>query len=155
LPTVAVNCCVVVATTLVEDGSVSTVIAGTVIEAAATANALDTEVAVTETAKSLAGGPGAVYVIATPLAVAAGATLPHGAVAQDTAQVTPLLLGSPATVAVTGVLAPSNTLAVLGERDKPTDGMVICAGLVFVGSVTEVAVRVTVKLLAGGVAGAV
>lgn len=155
LPTVAVSCAVVVASTVAVGGCTSTVIAGTVIVAEAVARELDTEVAVTVTVKSLGGGAGAVYVVATPVAVDVGATLPHGAVEQDTVHVTPLLLGSPATVAINCTVAVSRTVAVVGATDTPTDGIVMVADADFVLSVIEVAVSVTVKLLAGGTVGAV
>jgi len=61
LPTVAVNSCVFVATTVADVGSVSTVIAGTVIVAELTAMGLAAEVAVRVTVTSLVGeAPGAV-----------------------------------------------------------------------------------------------
>ena len=59
-PTVAVNGAVDPASTVAPGGATDTVIAGTVIVAEAMAKELDTEVAVTVTAKSLGGGPGAV-----------------------------------------------------------------------------------------------
>jgi hypothetical protein len=58
--TVAVNCCVVVATTVCTCGSVSTTMAGTVIDALATALELETDVAVAVTCKSPSGAAGAV-----------------------------------------------------------------------------------------------
>jgi hypothetical protein len=95
-------------------------------------------------------------VVATPLAVTVGETAPQGAREHDTIQVTPLFAGSFVTVAVNCAVAPACTAAVLGVTET-----VIPAGTVTVAdadaevSATEVAVMVTVNLLAGGVAGAV
>jgi hypothetical protein len=82
--------------------------------------------------------------------------VPHGVGEQDTVQVTPLFVGSFVTVAVNCAVAPACTVAVLGVTET-----VIPVGTVTVADAdaevlaTEVAVMVTVKLLAGGVAGAV
>ena len=132
-----------------------TVIAGTVIVAEAAASELATEVAVTVTGKSLGGGPGAVYMVAAPLAVEVGETLPQGEGEQDTVQLTPLLLESPATVAVNCVVPVPGTLADVGATLTATEGTVMVVGADFVLSVTEVPVSVTAVLLAGSVAGAV
>jgi len=145
---------VVVANTVSNEAATVTVIAGTVIVAEAIAKELDTEVAVTVTVKSLGGGAGAVYVVAAPLAVDVGATLPQGAVEQDTVHVTPLLLESPATVAVSCVVPVPATVVVEGTTVTPTEGIVSMAVADLLLSVTDFAVSVTVKLL-GGVAGAV
>jgi hypothetical protein len=69
--------------------------------------------------------------------------------------VTPLLLESPATVAVICVVPPSSTVVEVGATETATEGTVIVAEADFVVSVTEVAERVTFKLLAGGALGAV
>jgi hypothetical protein len=130
------------------------VIAGTVTVAVVVASVLATEVAITLTCKSFVGGPGAVYVMATPLAVDVGEGLPHGAVEHDTVQVTPLLLESPATVAVNCVVPVPETLAVEGTTVTATEGTVIVAGADLLVSATEVAVNVTVRLLAGSETGA-
>jgi hypothetical protein len=53
--------------------------------------------------------PGAEYVVATPLEVWRGDTLPHEGTGQDTVQFTPPLAASLVTVAVTCVLAPGGT----------------------------------------------
>lgn len=87
--TATVNCWGIVASTVGFCGSTSTTIAGTVIRALAIASEFATEVAVTVTCKSLAGGSGAVYVIGTPLRLEAAETLPHGDVGQETVQLTP------------------------------------------------------------------
>jgi hypothetical protein len=150
-----VNCAVVVANTVAEGGATVTVIAGTVIVDDATARELATEVAVTVTVTSLGGGAGAVYVIATPLAEEFAEIVPQGAVPQVTVQFTPLLPESPATVAVSFCVPVPATVAALGVTVTPTDGIVSVAVAVLLVSVTEVALIVTVKLLAGGVAGAV
>ena len=93
--------------------------------------------------------------VAAPLAVDVGETPPQGAGEQDTVQVTPLLLESPATVAVNREVLPAPTAVEAGATDTATEGTVMVAEVDFVLSVTEVAVNVTVKLLAGGLAGAV
>ena len=94
-----------------------------------------------------------------PLAVLAGATVPqvgeHEVPFWVSVQVTPALLGSLATVAVNCCVALSATLAVVGETEAEVAETVTVADIDFVGSVTDVAVTVTDKLLAGGVAGAV
>jgi hypothetical protein len=95
-------------------------------------------------------------VVATPLPVAVGKTVPQGAGEHDTVHVTPLFAGSLVTVAVNFAVAPACTVAVLGVTETT-----IPAGTLMVAEfdadvlATEVAVMVTVKLLAGGVAGAV
>ena len=140
---------------LADGGWISTVIAGTVIDAKPIARELDTEVAVTVTAKSLGGTPGAVYLVATPLAVETGETVPHGADEQETVQVTPLLAESPTTEAASETLAPAMTVAVGGATETATEGMVMVAEADFALSVTEVAVTLTTRLLPAGEAGAV
>jgi hypothetical protein len=77
-----------------------TAMAATVIVAVNDFVASDADVAVTDTVMSLGGGAGAVYVVAAPFGVEVGETLPQGEGEQDTVQVTPPLLGSLATVAV-------------------------------------------------------
>jgi hypothetical protein len=77
-----------------------TVIAGTVTVAEDDFVVSVADVAVTFTVRSLGGGGGAVYVVATPLAVEVGETVPQGAGEQDTLQVTPPLVRSLLTVAV-------------------------------------------------------
>jgi hypothetical protein len=95
-------------------------------------------------------------VVATPLAVAVGKTVPQDAAEHDTVQVTPLFAGSLVTVAVKFAVPLVCTLAVLGEIETA-----MAAGTVMVAEAdaevlaTEVAVIVTVKLAAGGVVGAV
>lgn len=155
LPTVAISCCVVVAVTAAADGWIFTVIAGTVTVREDIASGSPTEVAVTVTCKSPPGGGGALYVVGTPLAVPAGDTPPHGAVGHVTPQVTPLPLGSFASVAVSGAVVFASTLTVAGVRVTPTEGTITDAEADFVTSVAEVPVTVTVMLLAGSVAGAV
>jgi len=61
-------------------------------------------------------------VVATPLAVVAGETAPHGAAEQATVQVTPLFAESLATVAVNSAVAPACTAAVLGVTETVTLG---------------------------------
>jgi hypothetical protein len=94
LLTVAVNCVLVFPGTVRESDFMVTTIAGTVTTAPARAGGSATEVAVMVTSKSVAGGGGAVYFVATPLAVETGETVPQDAAGQDTAHFTPLLLSS-------------------------------------------------------------
>ncbi len=61
----------------------------------------------------------------------------------------------PFTVAVNTCEVASSTVGVNGEIVTEIVGTVMVAEADFVASVTEVAVRVTVRLLDGGVAGAV
>jgi hypothetical protein len=68
--------------------------------------------------------------------------------------VTPPLLESPISVAANCCFPPDATVAVVGARVIATEGTVIVAEADFVGSLTEVAVSVTFRLLAGGVGGA-
>ena len=152
--TVAVNCFVIVAITVGLCGSTSTRIAGTVTSALATASAFATEVAVTVICTSLAGGAAAVKIVATPLTVEVGDTPPHGADEQETAQVTPRLLLSFTSVAVRFALWVPSTVGDAGETVIATEGTSRAAEADLVASVTDVPVRVTVILLAGGVAGA-
>jgi hypothetical protein len=132
-----------------------TLIAKTVTVADTAASVLATEVAVTKTGKSCDGGPGAVYVVAVPLAEDAGETPPQGGIPQDTVQLTPLLLESPATVAVNCVVPVPGTVADVGDTINPTEGTVMLALADLVLSVAEVAVSVTFMLLAGSEEGAV
>jgi len=88
--TVTVNCMLLVASRGSGlCGSTSTTIAGTLTKALKAALELATAVAVIVTCKSLAGGAGAVYVVGTPLRLDDAEVLPHGAVGQETAQLTP------------------------------------------------------------------
>ena len=93
--------------------------------------------------------------MSAPLAVEVGDTLPHAGSEQDTVQLTPLLEESPTTVAANVVAAPAMTVAVGGETDRETEGTVIVAEEDLLLSVADVAVTVTVRLLAGSEAGAV
>jgi hypothetical protein len=130
--------------------------AETVMLTEAAAKELVSEVAVNVTARSLAGGLlGAVYVVGEPLGVTVGDTVPQGEVEQERVQVTPLLLASLARVAVNGAVAPASRVAESGAMVTATDGTVMVAEAFFVGSAAEVEVMVTVRLVAGGTAGAV
>ena len=81
----------------------------------------DAEVAVMVTMTWLAGGvPGAVYVVGTVLCVEVGETLPHGAMAQVTVQVTPLLAESFTIKAVKLTMPPATTLLLSGVTDTET-----------------------------------
>ena len=77
-----------------------------------------TDVAVRTTFKVTPGGPGAVYVVGAPLAVAAGETDPHVAPLQVMLQVTPLPDASLLTVAVNCAVASGWTVA--GACDSET-----------------------------------
>ena len=93
-----------------------------------------------------------------PLAVLAGATVPqvgeHAVPFWVSVQVTPPLPGSLATVAVNCCVALFATLAEVGVTDTEMAETVTVADIDFVASDTDVAVTVTVRLLAGGVDGA-
>ena len=78
----------------------------------------------------------------------------HGAPLWVRVQVTPLLPASLPTVAVNDCVPFTGTLAVAGATETVMAGTVMVAELVLVVSATEVALTVTVRLLAGG-AGAV
>lgn len=131
-------------------------IAGTVMPAVPVAPELNTEVAVTVTSKSTVGGvAGAVYVVATPLAVFSGEIVPHGAGEHDTLQVTPLLLGSLVTVAENCVFAPACTVAEGGETATLIPGTVMLAEAVAPLFAAAVAIRATARSPAGSAAGAV
>lgn len=113
LATVAVNCAVVPTGTVAGVGVTETVIGSGVTVAVAEADAAlaVTEVALILTIRLLVNAlVGAVYVAATPLAVAAGETDPHGAAEHDTVQVTPLFDESLMTVAVTCTEPPAGTV---------------------------------------------
>lgn len=89
-----------------------------------------------------------------PLNVAAGAIVPqpgeHGAPACARVQVTPRLPASLLTVAVKFCVPLTGTLALLGETATVMAGTVIVAEPDLVVSAAEVAVMVTVRVLAGG-----
>ena len=93
--------------------------------------------------------------VAEPLGDVAGDTDPQEDVEQVTVQVTPMLLASIRTVAIKGLDEPASTVAEVGAMLTATEGTVIVADAVLVGSATEVEVIVTDRLAAGGVAGAV
>jgi hypothetical protein len=65
--------------------------------------------------------------VAVPLGVAVGETLPHDVAEHDTVHVTPLLLGSLPTVAVNCAVAPASTVAVAGTTDTVIAGTVMVA----------------------------
>lgn len=60
--------------------------------------------------------------VATPLAVAPGETVPHGAVEHETDHVTPLFPESLVTVAVTCIVAPACTVVVPAETETLIGG---------------------------------
>jgi len=121
-----------------------------------------TDVAVSVTVAGLGNTPGAVNVIGVPDPLVADDKLPHEDPPHsepESAQLTPLLEGSPITVAVRVVVAFTGTVAVVGATDTEIPAgvvapIVIVAEAYFVPSLTDVAVIVTVGGL-GTVAGAV
>lgn len=89
--------------------------------------------------------------VAVPDAVEVGETEPHGAVEQETVHVTlGAAEGSFVTVGVIVVELPAFTVALVGATATVMAGTVMVAVPVLVVSAMEVAVRVTVKLLATG-----
>jgi len=94
-------------------------------------------------------------VVAAPLGVEAGATLPQGPGEQETVHATPLLLELLVKVAVSWLVPPAITVAVGGFTVMPTEGTVTVTVADLVMSVMEVPVSVIDKLLVGGAAGAV
>jgi hypothetical protein len=156
LLTVAVNGCATFSGNSVPTGATATTIAGTVTDAVLAAPLLATEVAVNVTLTSLAGGvPGAVYVVATPLAVDVGETVPHGVGEQDTDQTTPKFAESFVTVAVNWPVPPNRTLAEPGSIETLIPGTVTLAELDAAALATAAAVMVTPKSPAGVGVGAV
>ena len=154
--TVAVNCCTPPdgKVVLSGPGEIETIIPGTVMAAGVDTAESVAEVAVRVTIRlPAAGAAGAVYVVATPLAVEPGETLPQGACGHDTVQLTPALAPSLATVAENGACAPRATVAEMDERFTVTAGTVMTTFADFAGSLADVAVRVTVRAPActGGV----
>jgi len=93
--------------------------------------------------------------VATPLAVAVGETVPHGAGEHATVQVTPLLAGSLVTVAVNCAVAPASTVGDSGATETVVPGTVMLAEFDTAVLATEVAVTRTDKSPAGMAAGAV
>jgi hypothetical protein len=117
--TVAVNAWVPLTTTLavvkdnVTDTGAAPVVNVILVVADFVASA--TDVAVSMTVPGLGIVAGAVYVTGVPEALDAGATVPHVAPLQpmpESAQVTPLLAESFATVAISACVAPTGTLTV-------------------------------------------
>jgi hypothetical protein len=106
--TVATSCVVLPARTVADAGATDTATDGTVNVAEEDFVASVTEIAVTVTARLLAGGAaGAVYVTLCPLEVEVGDTVPHGAVEQLTVQFAPALAGSKFTDALNCVVPPT------------------------------------------------
>ena len=103
---VALNCALAATATLAVVGATDTERAMTVTAPGADLVPSATDVAVTVTLRFAATVLGAVYDVATPLAVAVGDTVPQGAVEQDTVHVTPLFDESLSTVAVRFVVWP-------------------------------------------------
>jgi citrate lyase beta subunit len=88
-------------------------------------------------------------VVAAPLAVAVGETVPHGAGEHDTTQVTPLLAMSFVTVAVNCAVPPAGTEDALCVTETDIPGMVMVPELNTEELLTEVAVNVTCKSFIG------
>lgn len=149
------NCCKAFSGRRTLNGVATTVIAGTVRFAAAVAAVFVTDVAVTVTLTSAAGGEdGAVYVVGTPLAVEAGETEPHGADAQVIDHVTPLLAASLVTVAVSCAVPPAGTVLKSTVTEMSRPGTVMFAPLRAAGFATDAAFKVTLRSPIGCVAGA-
>ena len=89
-----------------------------------------------------------------PLAAVVGETVPHGAVEQETLQLTPANAGSLFTVAENCSIAPTCSTPVVGATETLMAETVIVAEADFDGFATEVAVTVTDRLLAGAAEGA-
>jgi hypothetical protein len=156
LLTVAVNCGIPVIGTIPLGGLIAeTAMAGTVTVTCEEFAGLVTEVAITETLRSLEGRGGAVYVTEPGLSVEAGDTLPHSVAEQTTLQVTPALAGSFVTVTVNCMLlVASRGSGLCGSTSTTIAGTVTKALAAALELATAVAVIVTCKSLAGG-AGAV
>lgn len=159
--TLAVSWAAPAASTVSALWMMDTVVPGTVTTTEFETATLSTEVAVMVTDKSPGGNAvGAVYVVAAPLRVLVGETVPHGPGKQDTDQETPLFAGSPVTVAVIFAVVPMGTVLALCVTETVTEGGAV-PGTVTVAELdtellaADVAVIVTAKSLAGDVLGAV
>jgi hypothetical protein len=131
-------------------GVIGTTTLGTVTEAGLDFDGSVMDVAVMVTVRSLAGGlTGALYVTDV-----VDELVKVPAPAGEMAQVTPLFDGSLFVLALNSTVPPACTVAVVGVIETVNAGILIVAGFVFDGSATEVAVMVTVRSLAGGLAGA-
>jgi hypothetical protein len=94
-------------------------------------------------------------VTGAPLALAVGATAPHGAGEQETDQFTPRFLGSFTTSALNWLELAASRFAELGFTVTVVPGTVMLAELTTAFTATDVASKVTVKSPAGKVVGAV
>jgi hypothetical protein len=107
-----------------------------------------TDVAVTFTVPPVGIAAGAVYVVATLVAVVFGLSVPHAAVPQVTLHATPPFLLSPVTAAVSGnvllIVSAAGGVAANETLTPAGAAIVIDADAVAVPSVTEVATTVTV-----------
>jgi hypothetical protein len=106
--------------TVVLAAATATVIAGTVIVAVPFLVLSATDVAVRVTVKSLATGPGAVYVT---VVVVAPLRVPQFATEQVTVKVTPFAVVSAVSVAVNDCVLPSKTVPLPGEIITVIDGV--------------------------------
>jgi hypothetical protein len=95
--------------------------------------------------------------VATPLAVVVGEIVPHCAAEHETAQETPLVAGSLATLAVNCEVVPTSTGSTVAVTVTVIGGTVtaIVAEADFEESATAVAVMVTVKPAVGALLRAV
>jgi hypothetical protein len=103
--------------TVAELGATDTERAGIIIVALADLLGSAAALALRVTVKSLAGGPGAVYVIAVPLAVDAGDTDPHEDAWQEIVHITPLLFTSFTSVAVNACVVLSSNVALALSKE--------------------------------------
>jgi hypothetical protein len=98
-------------------GETDTDRAGIVMVAVADFVASAAALALRVTVKSLAGGPGAIKVVATPLAVEVGDKDPQADAAQETVHIAPLLLTSFTRVAVNGAVLLSSIVKLVLSRE--------------------------------------
>jgi hypothetical protein len=103
--------------TVADVGETDTERAGIVIVAVADFVGSAAALALRVTIKSLAGGPGAVNVVAAPLPVDAGDTDPQEAAAQETVHIAPLLFTSFVRVAVNGAVLLSSMVTLVLSRE--------------------------------------
>ena len=143
--------CVVLAATVAELGEMETVIAGTVTVAEKVLVASVTEVAEMVTATSLGGAVADALNVTDVFVTSLSVPAPD---AGEMLQTTPALPGSLVTVAVKICLLPAATIASLGSTEIAIAGTTTFADADVVGVAAEVAVMVTAKSLAGGLAGA-
>lgn len=153
---VAVKFCVVLITTVADVGETETVMAGTVIVAEPDFVASALETAVRVTVRSLSGGvAGAVYVVGFEVGLLSVPHVGEQGVTPSVSVHATAVFDVPPTVAVNCAVPLASTCSVVGETETLIAGTVIVTEADLVLSVAEVAVRVMVRVLAGGVVGAV